>query len=293
VKLALHINDFAWPVAPDTLGATLAEVASAAEAAGFDALAVMDHVWGHPMMGGAEQPVLECYATLAYLAAHTSRVRLLALATPASYRVPGMLAKTVTTLDVLSGGRAWLGIGAGVYEAEAVGLGIPYPPLAERYALLEDTLQVCLRMWSGERGDERPFDGARTHLERPLNLPQSLTRPHPPILIAGSGERRTLPLVARYGDACNIRPGPDIPRQLEVLRQLCEAEGRDYDAIEKTCPWRFDVGDNGSKVNELIEQLRGFAGLGIQTVYGQVVDAHRVTPLEVMGREVLPAVAAL
>jgi F420-dependent oxidoreductase-like protein len=293
VKLGLHINDFAWPVAPGKLGVTLAEVASAAEAAGFDALAVMDHVWGHPMMGGAEQPVLECYATLSYLAAHTNRVRLLALATPTSYRFPGMLAKTVTTLDVLSGGRAWLGIGAGDYEAEAVGLGIPYPPLSERYALLEDTLQVCLRMWSGERGDERPFDGVQTHLERPLNVPQSVTRPHPPILIAGSGERRTLPLVARYGDACNIRPGPDISRQLEVLRQLCEAEGRDYDAIEKTCPWRFDVGDKGSKVNELIEQLRGFAGMGIQTVFGQVVDAHRIAPIEVMGREVLPAVAAL
>lgn len=181
----------------------------------FAAIAVMDHVWRHPMMGGAEGPVLEGYAALAFLAAHTSRAKLLALATPASYRHPGLLAKTVTTLDVVSGGCAWLGIGAGDYEAEARGLGIPYPPLAERYEPLEDAVRVCRRMWSGEQGDERPFAGIPARLERPLNLPHCLSRPHPPILIGESGERRTLPLVARYGDACNLRPSPEIPRQLD------------------------------------------------------------------------------
>jgi F420-dependent oxidoreductase-like protein len=293
VKLGLHINDFAWPIGADRYGATLAEIAQTAEAAGFDAIAVMDHVWQHPIVGGPEKPVLECYATLAYLAARTGRARLMALATPVSYRSPGMLAKTVTTLDVLSGGRAWLGIGAGDYEEEARGLGIPYPPLAERYELLEETIQVCLRMWSGDRGDERPFNGKHVHLERPLNLPQSLSRPHPPILIAGSGERRTLPLVARYADACNLRPGPEIPRQLDLLRRYCDAEGRDYDAIEKTCPYRFAVGEDGSGVGELIEQLRGFAKMGIQTVIGRVMDDARIGPIEVMGREVIPAVAEL
>jgi len=293
VKLGLHLNDFAWPIAADGFGTTVAAIGQAGEAAGFEAIAVMDHVWQHPYAGGGpEGPVLEGYATLAYLAAHTSRVKLLALATPVSYRFPGMLAKTVTTLDVLSGGRAWLGIGVGDYEAEARGLGIFYPPLNERYALLEETIQVCLRMWSGEHGDERPFHGEYVQLERPLNSPQSLTRPHPPILIAGSGEQKTLPLVARYADACNLRPGPNIPHQLEILRRYCEAEGRDYDAIEKTCPFRFDVGEDGANVGALIDQLRGFAAMGIETVYGRVVDDYRITPIEVMGRDVVPVVAS-
>lgn len=291
MKLGLHINDFTWPVAPDRFGPTLAAIAGAGEAAGFDAIAVMDHVWQHPWVGEPEGPVLEGYATLAYLAAHTDHARLLALATPASYRHPGLLAKTVTTLDVLSGGRAWLGIGAGDYEAEARGLGIPYPPLAERYELLAETVQVCLRMWEGERGDERPFVGRHYRLERPLNSPQSLSRPHPPILIAGSGERRTLPLVARYADACNLRPSPEIPRQLELLRRYCEAEGRDYDAIEKTCPFRFDVGEDGAKAGGLIEKLRWLAGMGIETVFGRVVGDHKIGPIEVVGRQVIPAVA--
>jgi F420-dependent oxidoreductase-like protein len=293
VKLSLHLNDFAWPIAADGFGATVAAIGQAGEAAGFEAIAVMDHIWQHPYAGaGPEGPVLEGYATLAFLAAHTSRVKLLALATPVSYRFPGMLAKTVTTLDVLSGGRAGLGIGVGDYEVEARGLGIPYPPLAERYALLEETVQVCLRMWSGEHGDERPFRGEYVQLERPLNSPQSLTRPHPPILIAGSGEQKTLPLVARYADACNLRPGRDIPRQLENLRRYCEAEGRDYNAIEKTCPFRFDVGKDGANVAALIDQLRAFAAMGIETVYGRVVDDYRITPIEVMGRDVVPVVAS-
>ena len=293
MKLGLHINDFAWPIDTAATGSTIREIAQTAEAAGFDAIAVMDHVWQHPMMRGPEQPVLECYATLSYLAAHTARVKLLALATPPSYRFPAMLAKSVTTVDVLSSGRAWLGVGAGDYDDEARGLGIPFPSLSERYELLEESIQICLRMWSGERGDERPFTGRHYQLERPLNLPQSLSRPHPPIMIAGSGEQRTLPLVARYGDACNIRPGPEIPGKLDVLRRLCDDEERDYDAIEKTCPWFFDVGEDGSNVDALVEQLRGFASMGIQTVFGKVVSDHLITPIEVMGREVIPAVAEL
>ena len=245
------------------------------------------------MMGGAEGPVLEGYAALAFLAAHTSRAKLLALATPASYRHPGLLAKTVTALDVVSGGRAWLGIGAGDYEAETRGLGIPYPPLAERYELLEDAVRVCRRMWSGEQGDERPFAGIPARLERPLNLPHCLSRPHPPILIGGSGERRRLPLVARYGDACNLRPSPEIPRQLELLRGSCEAEGRDSDAIEKTAVFRFDVGEDGARGGELIGRLRWLAGMGIQTVFGRLVGDHRLAPIEAIGRAVMPAGANL
>jgi alkanesulfonate monooxygenase SsuD/methylene tetrahydromethanopterin reductase-like flavin-dependent oxidoreductase (luciferase family) len=146
-------------------------------------------------------------------------------------------------------------------------------------------------MWSGDHGDERPFHGEYLQVERPLNSPQSLTRPHPPIMIAGSGERKTLPLVARYGDACNLRPGPEIPRQLDLLRRYCEEEGRDYDAIEKTAPFRFDVGDDGANVGALIEQLEALAAMGIQTVYGRVVDDYRIAPIEIMGREVIPAIA--
>jgi alkanesulfonate monooxygenase SsuD/methylene tetrahydromethanopterin reductase-like flavin-dependent oxidoreductase (luciferase family) len=204
-----------------------------------------------------------------------------------------LLAKTVTTLDVLSGGRAWLGIGAGDYEEEARGSGLPFPPVKERYERLEEMLQICLRMWQGESGDQRSYEGKHYHIERPLNLPQSLSRPHPPILIAGSGEQKTLRLVARYANACNLQPGPQIPQKLEVLRQHCEAEGRDYDAIEKTCAFAFDVGQDGSKVGELIGQLSWLASMGIQTVLGVVPQVYQIEPLKIIGREVIPAVADL
>ncbi|HKB49788.1 MAG TPA: LLM class flavin-dependent oxidoreductase, partial [Ktedonobacterales bacterium] len=209
------------------------------------------------------------------------------------FRNPGLLAKMVTTLDVLSGGRMWLGIGAGHYEEEALGLGIPFPPLAERFDWLDETLQICLRMWSGERGDERPFEGKYFRLDRPLNLPQSLRRPHPPILIAGEGAQKTLRLVARYADACSLRPGPQIPEKLAILRQYCEAEGRDYDAIEKTCAFRFDVGEDGARAGELIGQLRWLAGMGVQTVIGAIPNVEQIRPIELVGRTVIHAIADL
>jgi alkanesulfonate monooxygenase SsuD/methylene tetrahydromethanopterin reductase-like flavin-dependent oxidoreductase (luciferase family) len=148
-------------------------------------------------------------------------------------------------------------------------------------------------MWSGEKGSGRRFDGRHVRIGRALNLPQSLSRPHPPILIAGSGERRTLPLVAKYADACNIRPSAEIPRQLELLRRLCAEAGRDYDAIEKTAPFLFDVGPDGSKVDELLGRLGWLASMGIETVFGWVVGVDRITPLEIMAREVIPAAAAI
>jgi F420-dependent oxidoreductase-like protein len=293
MKLILHINDYNWAITPDRFGPTLAEIAMATEEAGFDRIGVADHLWQAPQAGGPEVPELECYAALVFLAAHTRRVGLLAVVTGAHFRYPGLLAKTVTTLDVLSGGRAWLGIGAGHYEEEARGLGIPFPPLAERFERLEETLQICLRMWSGDRGDERPITTKHYALERPLNLPQSLSRPHPPILIGGDGEQKTLRLVARYADACSLRPTPELPKKLTILRQHCEAEGRDYDAIEKTCAWRFDVGEDGARAGELIQQLRWLAGMGVQTVIGAVPHVERIRPLEVIGREVIPAMADL
>jgi F420-dependent oxidoreductase-like protein len=290
VKLGIQINNFSWLVEPASFGPVLAEIGATAEACGFDRIGVADHLWQHPIMGGPEAEELECYTTLAFLAANTRRPKLTAMVTGVHFRHPGVLAKTVTTLDVLSGGRAALGIGAGHYKEEARGLGIPFPPLKERFEMLEETIQICLRMWSG---DERPFEGAHYRLERPLNVPQSITRPHPPILIAGNGEKKTLRLVARYADACSLRPFPEIPRKLDVLHRHCEDEGRDYDSIEKTCAFAFDVGENGEKVGELIEGLRWLSGMGIETVIGFVPDVYRITPLEIIGREVIPAVADL
>ena len=291
MKLGLHIPATAWEGGASRLGATLTEIVEVAEAVGFDTIDVADHLWQHPIMGGPEVSQIEAYTTLGFIAARTSRVRLFTLATAASYRHAGLLAKMVTTLDVLSGGRAMLGIGAGDYAEEAQGLGLPFPALGERFDLLEETVQACLRMWEGEQGSAQPFRGRHVQIERPLNVPQSLSRPHPPILIAGSGERRTLPLVARYADACNLRPSPELPHQLELLRTLCEQEGRDYDAIEITVPFGFDVGPDGSKVGELLGRLRWLASMGAETALGWVVGVDQITPLEIMGREVIPAAA--
>jgi len=294
VKLALHIPQTTWEGGPARLGPLLAEIVEAAEDAGFDTISVADHVWLHPIIGGPNGNHVEAYTAVGFIAAHTKRVRLLALATAASYRPAGLLAKMVTTLDVLSGGRAMLGIGAGDYEEEASGLGLPFPSsMGQRFDIVEETVRACLEMWEGEGGSERAFEGKHVRIGRALNLPQSLSRPHPPILIAGSGERRTLPLVARYGDACNIRPSPEIPRQLDVLKRLCEEEGRDYDAIEKTAPFFFDVGEDGSKVGELVGKLQWLGGMGIETVFGWVVGVDRLNPMEIMRREVFPAVASL
>src|ERR687894_2528718 len=268
MKLGLQLNGFDWEGGPAHFGATLAEIARAAEEEGFDRIAVADHLWQHPIMGGPGANEPECYTTLAYLAARTKRAKLTAMVSGVHFRHPAVLAKTVTTLDVLSGGRAWLGIGAGHYEEEARGLGIPFPPQKERFEMLEETLQIALRMWSGERGDERPFEGKHYRLGRPLNLPQSTTRPHPSIMVAGDGEKKTLRLVARYADACSLRPGPQVPEKLDALRRHCEEEGRDYEEIEKTCAFRFDVGQDGEKTEELVGQLRWLAGMGIQTVIG-------------------------
>src|SRR5918911_1878438 len=264
VKLGLQLNSFEWNGGPERFGSNLMDIARTAETVGFDRIAVTDHVWQHPIMGGPESNEPECYTTLAFLAANTERVGLTAMVSGIHFRHPAVLVKTVTTLDVLSGGRACFGVGSGHYEEETQGLGIPFPPQKERFEMLEETVQIALRMWSGEHGDERPFEGKHYRLERPLNLPQSLTRPHPPIMIAGDGERKTLRLVARYADACSLRPKPEIPRKLDILREHCEAEGRDYDKIEKTCAFAFDVGENGENVDEVIEWLRWLGEMGVE-----------------------------
>jgi F420-dependent oxidoreductase-like protein len=290
VQIGLQIPDFSWPGGPSRLGRDLATVAGAADAAGFDFISVMDHFFQIGVIGPPEREMLEAYTTLGYLAACTSRAKLVTLVTGTVYRHPGVLAKIVTTLDVLSGGRAWLGIGAAWNEEESLSLGIPFPPVAERFERLEETLQICLQMW---RGDETPYTGRHYRLQRPLNSPQALTKPHPPIMIGGGGERKTLRFVARYAQACNLFPGPELARKLDVLRSHCEAEGRDYDEITKTCYFIFDPGEKGERAGEIVDQLGSLAEMGFQAAIGAVARVWEVTPLEIIGSEVIPAVASL
>jgi F420-dependent oxidoreductase-like protein len=250
----------------------------------------MDHVWQIGSIGPPEHDMLEAYTTLGYLAACTERIELLAWVTGVVYRAPGLLAKAVTTLDVLSGGRAWLGIGAAWNEAESRGLGLDFPSTAERFERLEEALQICLQMWSG---DEEPYSGKHYQLERTLNSPQSLVRPHPPILIGGAGERKTLRLVAQYAQACNLFPTPDLEHKLDVLKRHCDVVGRDYGEIEKTVIGPLDPGPQGEKVGELIDSMGRLAELGISHYHGSVPDVASITPLEMLGTRVVPAVAEL
>lgn len=266
MDVGLHVVNFTWPAGPKGIGPTLGAIAEASEQVGIQELSVMDHYFQLEMMGlKADSDMLEGYATLGFLAAKTSRIRLGLLVTGVTYRHPGLLAKIVTTLDILSGGRAQLGIGAAWYEREHAGLGVPFPPLRERFERLEEALQICLQMWSEDNG---PFAGRYYRLAETLNVPQSIQRPHPPILIGGAGERKTLRLVARYADACNLfsMPGIDVVRhKLDVLRQHCKAEGRSYDTIRKTLLWTgpFPLGD---AAGGFLEEMRRYADLGVDTV---------------------------
>jgi F420-dependent oxidoreductase-like protein len=290
MKLGLHVPNFTWGGGPATLGSDLARIATTAEAAGFDRMSVMDHLFQMVRLGGPEMEMLESTTTLGFLAGHTSRLKLLALVSGVVYREPGMLAKSVTTLDVLSGGRAMLGIGAAWYEEEAAGLGLPFPSLSERFERLEEALQICLQMWSDE---DSPYKGTHYELARTLNNPQALSRPHPPILIGGSGEKKTLRLVAKYGDACNLFPRDDLGHKLEVLQQHCADEGRDYDEIEKTLLFNFDPGANGENAAEIIDQLGGFAEMGFSVAHGSVADVGMIRPLELIGEHIVGPAAKL
>jgi alkanesulfonate monooxygenase len=288
MELGLHVSDFTWPDGPGALARDLTRVAAAAEDAGFAKLSVMDHVWQIGHLGPPEHEMLEAYTTLGYLAARTSRIQLLAWVTGVVYRAPGLLAKMVTTLDVLSEGRAWLGIGAAWNEEESRGLGLQFPPVAERFERLEEALQICLQMWGDE---DKTYEGRHYRLERTLNSPPAPTRPHPPILIGGGGERKTLRLVAQYADACNLFAGVDLEHKLDVLRGHCVAVGRDYDEIQKTVMAPLDPGPNGEKVDDLLAELRRLAGLGFTHVQGSVPGVATITPLEILGERVIPVAA--
>jgi alkanesulfonate monooxygenase len=287
MRIGLHIPNFTYPGGPPTLAADLTRIAAAAEDAGFARVSVMDHVFQIHTVGEPEMDMLEAYTTLGFLAARTSRVDLLAWVTAVTYRDPGLLAKAVTTLDVLSEGRAMLGIGAAWNEEESRGLGLFFPPTAERFERLEETLQICLQMW---RGDESGYRGKHYTLERTLNSPQALRKPHPPILIGGGGEKKTLRLVAQYAQACNLFGGPDVARKLGVLRQHCDDVGRDYDEIEKTVMMPLDPAPDGS-VDAVLERLRAMADLGVQHVQSRLQDVHTLRPIEILGEKVVPEIA--
>jgi alkanesulfonate monooxygenase len=289
VKIGLHIADFTYPNGPAGLADDLTRVVTAAEEAGFARVSVMDHVWQIGGHGPPEHEMLEAYTTLGYIAARTSRVELAAWVTAATYREPGLLAKLVSTLDVLSKGRAWLGVGAGWFQQEAEGLGLPFPPLAERFERLEETLQICLRMW--DPSDE-PYRGKHYTLERPLNSPQPL-QPRPRILIGGGGERKTLRLVAKYADACNIAVRPELAHKLDVLREHCANEGRPYSEIEKTGQMVLDIGEKGDRVDAFLDQLRELAALGVQGVQGKVPRVWEPEQIKLFEREVIPAAREL
>ena len=288
MELGLHVADFTWPNGPQHLAKDLTRIAVAAEDAGFTMLSVMDHVWQIAVVGPPERDMLEAYTALGYLAARTSRIKLLAWVTAVVYREPGLLAKAATTLDVLSEGRAWLGIGAAWNEDESRGLGLPFPSTKERFERLEEALQICLQMWSE---DEGPYEGTHYRLARTLNSPQPLSRPHPPILIGGGGEKKTLRMVAQYAQACNLFASPDLPHKLDVLREHCANIGRDYDEIKKTVMMRLDPGAEGEKVDELLGQLQELAALGISHVHGNVANAVSIRPLELLGERVVPEIA--
>lgn len=260
MELGLHIADFTWTGGPAALRDDLATHVRDAEAAGITRITVMDHFWQLHGIGPVEHEMLEAYTLLGYLAAHTSTVKLHTLVTGVIYREPALLAKAVSTLDVLSGGRAGLGIGAAWNDEESAGLGFRFPPTKERMDRLEEAIRICLQMWSGS---EEPFDGEYYHLGRTLNSPQPLSGT-PYLMIGGGGEKRTLKLVAQYADACNISAGLEAAHKLDVLRAHCDAVGRDYDTIEKTAMMGIDPKSTTDDVVRTGEEL---AALGYTTLY--------------------------
>jgi F420-dependent oxidoreductase-like protein len=301
MKLGIGIANFAMPA--EQIGPRVASIASSADQAGFDSLWVMDHFFQIRLSGlPPESPMLEAYGTLGFLGGQTQRIKLGALVTSVAYRSPGVLLKTVTALDVLTGGRMYFGVGAGApwnvqpqgpgTTSEAEGLGIEFPSLAERFERLEEVLQIAHQMW---RGDDQPYEGKHYRLVRPLNSPNSIQRPHPPILIGGTGERKTLRLVAQYADACNLfdLPGTEfagsIEHKLGVLRGHCDAVGRDYTEIEKTVTSNPDLSDG---VPAFLDHLHELSELGIDHVLASARGGWDERALDAVAA-ILPEVHAL
>jgi F420-dependent oxidoreductase-like protein len=289
--LGLQVPSFTWPEGPAALGKTLRRIAVDAEGAGVSSFWVMDHFFQIRGVGPSEDEMLDGYTALGYVAAATEKLTLGTLVTGVTYRIPALLIKSVTTLDVLSGGRAWFGVGAAWNEEEHVGLGVPFPPVAERFERLEETLQIGLRMWSG---DESPYDGTHYRPRRLLNSPQSLQRPHPRILIGGTGEKKTLRLVAKYADACNLfelRDEAAFRHKLEVLQRHCANEGRDYAEIERTTLGTLRLSRDGAEGTQSLEQaVDRFGRLAELGVDQAIVNSPQVSDPAFF--EVLPDLVA-
>ena len=280
MKLGIHVVNLTWPESPQNLAPTLRRIAETAEEIGCCSVSVMDHYFQMEAFFPAEQEMLEGYTTLGFLAACTERVQLRLLVTGITYRYPGVLAKVVTTTDVLSGGRAELGIGAAWYDREHLGLGVPFPPISERFERLEETIQICKQMWSDNNG---PFAGKHYQLRETLCSPQPIAKPHPPVMIGGMGEKKTLKLVARYGDACNLilRDLNEAKHKLDVLRGHCENEGTEYDAITKTVLYMGQALAGGD-VAGFIKEMKGYAALGFEEVYIAPMGPDPVSVVEQM-----------
>jgi F420-dependent oxidoreductase-like protein len=297
MKTGLQISSFTWPGGPEAIASTLGRIVRDADEAGFDSIWVMDHFFQIRGVGRPEEPMLEGWTALGYMAAHSTRARLGLMVGGVHYRLPGLWAKAATTLDVLSGGRAWLGIGAAWNEDESRALGFPFPPLGDRFEMLEETLRIAHGMWQGERGSEAAFDGRHYQATRLLNSPQALSRPHPPIMIGGGGERKTLRLVAQYADACNVFGGPAaIHHKYEVLRAHCEAIGRDPGTIERSTLQSVTLATDdkpGDSPAQIIDRFGELSDAGAQHVIFSVRDVADPRTIEILGRDVLPQVHAL
>ena len=289
MRVGLQVPNFTYPGGASRIAPTLAQIARVVDEAGFYSLWVMDHFFQIRVVGPPENEMLEGYTTLGFLAGLTQRVKLGTMATGVIYRYPGILVKTVTTLDVLSGGRAYFSIGAAWNAEEAQGLGTPFPPLAVRFEMLEEALQIARQMWSGKVS---AFQGKHNQLTGALCSPQPLSRPHPPILVAGGGEKKTLRLVAQYADACNLFGSAEAVRpKLAILREHCDALHRDYDTIEKTTLGTADLRPGKLKSKDVIAQCKALADIGVQHAIFNMPNVHEIAPLETFGREIIPAVA--
>jgi len=294
MRLGLQVPNFTWPNGQSQLGETFGEIAERADKAGLYSMWVMDHFFQIGNVGPPENEMLEGWTALAFAAGKTSRIKLGTLVTGVTYRYPGILVKTATTLDVLSQGRAYFGVGAAWNEEEHQGLGVPFPPVAERFERLEETLQIALQMWAG---DDKPYQGKHYQLARPLNSPQSVQRPHPPILIGGSGERKTLRLVAQYGDACNLfaRLGKQVlQHKLDILREHCQAVGRPYEQIEKTTldsiKLTRDGRDGSITPAAAVEFFAELASMGIDQAIFSLQNVSDLGVFDLLATEVIPQV---
>ncbi|MBA2381024.1 MAG: LLM class F420-dependent oxidoreductase [Chloroflexi bacterium] len=292
MKLGLQISSFSWPGGASAIGPTLARIGRQADDIGLDSIWVMDHFFQIRGVGPAEQPMLEGWTALGFLAANTSRARLGLMVGGVHYRLPGLWVKAATTLDVLSGGRAWLGIGAAWNEDESRSLGFPFPPLGERFEMLEETLQIAHEMWQGERGSEAVFDGRQFQATRLLNSPQSISRPRVPIMIGGGGEKKTLRLVAQYADATNVFGGPEaIAHKYAILREHCSAVGRNYDEIERSNLQAVNL--ERDTPSQIVDRFGELSDAGAQHVIFSVAGVDDPKHLETIGREILPQVRDL